>query len=126
MQYIVAFNPNLFQYLDTRDSKFFVATGWNRKITLFPDSPAMFNVYPSSEWPTEESGERPLHHDDVLSLACYPPHLLATSSYDGEIVVCNLQSGHVLHRLRSLELEEGDGRSVDKGKVCSLADAVSL
>ncbi|KAJ3056891.1 WD40 repeat domain 95 [Rhizophlyctis rosea] len=101
-------------YLDTRDSKFFVATGWNRKITLFPDSPTMFNVYPSSEWPTEGSGERPLHHDDVLSLACYPPHLLATSSYDGEIVVCNLQSGHVLHRLRSLELEEGGGRSVDK------------
>ncbi|KAJ3044600.1 hypothetical protein HDV00_001526 [Rhizophlyctis rosea] len=101
-------------YLDTRDSKFFVVTGWNRKIMLFPDSPTAMRVYASSVWPNE-ANPTALHQDDVLSLACYPPHLLATSSYDGEIVICNLQSGHVLHRLRAPDHEEeNSNRSIDK------------
>ncbi|XP_013918661.1 PREDICTED: WD repeat-containing protein on Y chromosome-like isoform X2 [Thamnophis sirtalis] len=38
------------------------------------------------------------HKEDILCVAQCPPNLLATSSYDGEIIVWNMISGHIDHR----------------------------
>ncbi|XP_078402252.1 cilia- and flagella-associated protein 337 [Cetorhinus maximus] len=41
------------------------------------------------------------HKDDILCIAQCPPTLLATSSYDGEIIVWNMISGHIYCRLQN-------------------------
>ncbi|KAL1768547.1 WD repeat-containing protein 49-like [Sigmodon hispidus] len=41
------------------------------------------------------------HKEDILCVAQCPPFLLATSSYDGEIIVWNVISGHVYCKLNS-------------------------
>jgi len=44
-----------------------------------------------------------------MSAAYCPPNLLATSSYDGELIVWNLVSGHLFCRLQSsVTFESGD------------------
>lgn len=52
------------------------------------------------------------HKDDVLCVAFCPPNLVASSSYDGEILIWNLISGHVCSRLSAgsmAETEVGTG-----------------
>ncbi|KAG2456686.1 B3GLT glucosyltransferase, partial [Polypterus senegalus] len=41
------------------------------------------------------------HKEDILCIAQCPPNLLATGSYDGEIIVWNMVSGHIYCRLRT-------------------------
>ena len=41
------------------------------------------------------------HKEDILSVASCPPNLLATSSYDGEVIVWNMVSGHIFCHLRA-------------------------
>ncbi|EGF77863.1 hypothetical protein BATDEDRAFT_27169 [Batrachochytrium dendrobatidis JAM81] len=107
-------------FIDMRDSMYFVATGWNRKITMFINDPDSLTVYPTFTWPdpTLSGGNVGRHEDDILSMAFCPPNILATSSYDGEIVICNLHSGHVLHKMRPIGKEEQVNRlkskSIDK------------
>ncbi|KAL2912296.1 hypothetical protein HK105_208211 [Polyrhizophydium stewartii] len=107
-------------YIDMRESTYFVATGWNRKITMFTDDPDSLTLYPTFTWPDPSLKGSALgwHEDDILSMVFCPPNILATSSYDGEIVICNLHSGHVLHRLRPLGRDEKinplKSRSIDK------------
>ncbi|KAJ3279292.1 hypothetical protein HK104_001582, partial [Borealophlyctis nickersoniae] len=104
-------------YIDMRDSQYIVTTGWNRCITAFPDTQNSFTLYPTVTWPPPPTPSHPhsppWHNDDILALAFCPPHILATASYDGEIVLCNLGSGHVLHRLKP-EPWGGGSRSIDK------------
>ncbi|KAI8923511.1 WD40-repeat-containing domain protein [Entophlyctis helioformis] len=110
-------------YIDMKDSAYFVATGWNRKITIFADDPDSLTLYPIFTWPDPQMSGSALgwHEDDILSMAFCPPNVLATSSFDGEIVICNLYSGHVLHRLRPFgkggahtHKSQPKSRSIDK------------
>lgn len=39
------------------------------------------------------------HNEDILSVAQCPPNLLATSGYDGEVIVWNMVSGHIFCHL---------------------------
>ena len=41
------------------------------------------------------------HNEDILSIAYCPPNLLATSSYDGEVIIWNMVSGHIFCHLWS-------------------------
>ena len=41
------------------------------------------------------------HKEDVLSVAQCPPNLLATASYDGEVIVWNMVSGHIFCHLQA-------------------------
>ncbi|KAJ3130047.1 hypothetical protein HK098_006759 [Nowakowskiella sp. JEL0407] len=85
-------------YIDMKDDQFIVATGWNRRVIMFADDSDSFTLYPTQIWPEEWS--EPLHTDDILTMSFCPPNILATGSFDGEIVLINLVSGHVIHRLR--------------------------
>ncbi|ERE76524.1 WD repeat-containing protein 49 [Cricetulus griseus] len=60
------------------------------------------------------------HKEDILCVAQCPPFLLATSSYDGEIIVWNVISGHVYCKLNpsspvdGQDHREGQDRSVSQ------------
>uniref|UniRef100_A0A8C4VGS9 WD40 repeat domain 95 n=1 Tax=Gopherus evgoodei TaxID=1825980 RepID=A0A8C4VGS9_9SAUR len=41
------------------------------------------------------------HKEDILCIAQCPPTLLATSSYDGEIIIWNMISGHIYRKLHT-------------------------
>lgn len=70
--------------------------GWDRTISVFRDNQLnSFYVYPS-EWKG-----RLEHQDDVLSEAFCAPTTLATASYDGEIVLWNLNSEQAFRHLSS-------------------------
>uniref|UniRef100_A0A3Q1F7K6 WD40 repeat domain 95 n=1 Tax=Acanthochromis polyacanthus TaxID=80966 RepID=A0A3Q1F7K6_9TELE len=65
------------------------------------------------------------HKDDILCVAQCPPSLLATSSYNGEIIVWNVISGRVQCRLVSPlpaqhQNAEGNFRSLKVNKECNL------
>uniref|UniRef100_A0A8C4ZBL7 WD40 repeat domain 95 n=1 Tax=Gadus morhua TaxID=8049 RepID=A0A8C4ZBL7_GADMO len=63
-----------------------------------PEDPRLLTS-PQPAWPDDLRGG---HREDILCLAQCPPALLATGSYDGEILVWNGVSGHIQCRLRSL------------------------
>ena len=48
------------------------------------------------------------HKEDILSVAQCPPNLLATSSYDGEVIVWNMVSGHIFCHLHAPEADDDD------------------
>ncbi|KAG5460245.1 MAG: WD40-repeat-containing domain protein, partial [Olpidium bornovanus] len=92
-------------YIDMKESQFIVTAGWNRHITMFYDDPDTFRIYP---WMTIRGTG---HREDI---------------YDGDIRICNLVSGHVLHRMssqpvldRSL-IEDPTTLSIDKGEMIFL------
>lgn len=73
-----------------------IVVGWDRTISVFRDNQLnSFYVYPS-EWKG-----RLEHQDDVLSEAFCAPTTLATASYDGEIVLWNLNSEQAFRHLSS-------------------------
>ena len=82
-----------------KDNKYIAATGWDRKIALFIDNQELQRIYPVAVWPRGSGLENGLHQDDIMSMVFCPPNMVATSSYDGEIVLCNFVSGHVIHRM---------------------------
>ncbi|XP_060554544.1 WD repeat-containing protein 49-like, partial [Ruditapes philippinarum] len=66
-----------------------VAVGWAKYVTVFRDTSFReFHVLPS-DW---KGGQE--HAEDVLCAAFQPPNILATGSYDGEIVIWNTNSEH--------------------------------
>ncbi|XP_070571095.1 WD repeat-containing protein on Y chromosome-like [Ptychodera flava] len=70
-----------------------VTTGWNRRLTMYID---LQDDDECRQWPIR-------HKDDILSLTSYGPSHLATSSYDGDIIIWSLETGHVLSRLNAME-----------------------
>lgn len=78
------------------------------------------------------------HKEDILSLSQCPPNLLATSSYDGEIIVWNMVSGHIFCHLHAPAPEgykdqscrcitDGTEDRIDVGRYWSAAtDRVSM
>jgi len=70
-----------------------------------------------------DCGQSRGHSDDVMSAAYCPPNLLATSSYDGEVIVWNMVSGHAFCRLHSpvtSEFEDNPGQSSYVGYTVTL------
>ena len=98
--------------------QYIAVTGWNRQVTMFYDNPDQFKAYPFASLPSEK--QIPVwHKDDILSMSFCLPNLVATSSYDGLVVVTNIHSGHILHVLNPLEYEGSNPafKSVDKGNL---------
>nr|XP_025044795.1 WD repeat-containing protein 64-like [Pelodiscus sinensis] len=96
-------------YADIYSNRYIISVGWNRKINIFPDlhSETSEGPCPQMDWiDRAENG----HKDDVLCVSFCPPNLVASSSYDGEILIWNLISGHVcshLNAISSAVMEDG-------------------
>nr|XP_014341188.1 PREDICTED: WD repeat-containing protein on Y chromosome-like [Latimeria chalumnae] len=64
--------------------------------------------YPQPHWMDDVNSG---HKDDIQCAALCRPNLLATSSYDGEVIVWNLISGHILCHLNSKSIVPFDKQS---------------
>jgi WD40 repeat protein len=97
------------------DVQYIVVTGWNRKVTAFRDFPDQYHVYPTTVLPLRGQ-EDVWHKDDILTMAFCPPNTIATGSYDGIIIVTNIQSGYILHVFNPFEyeVEPSINLSIDK------------
>ncbi|KAJ3160300.1 hypothetical protein HDU88_007978 [Geranomyces variabilis] len=89
-------------YVSLKSTPHIVTTGWNRLIQLFPANSDAVKVYPTLTMPAA-------HSDDVLTMAFCPPDLLATASYDGEIVLSNLEQRMHLPDAANLVSSGSDG-----------------
>ncbi|XFF83283.1 hypothetical protein AB1E18_009502 [Capra hircus] len=80
-------------YLEVNQNKCIIAVGWERRIDVYFDTPCDFHHFqkPQPHW-----------QDDLTSSVWLIVHLLlATSSYNGEIIIRNIISGHVYCKLNS-------------------------
>lgn len=73
-----------------------LAIGWDKYITVFrTGTPTQYHVEPV-DW---KGGQE--HQDDIQAAAYCSPNILATGSYDGEIVIWNTQSENATRKLQA-------------------------
>lgn len=115
-----------------KNISYIVVTGWNRKISMFLDNCAdSYTLYSKFTWPSSASLEKHAWHtDDILSMVFLPPSSMATSSYSGDIIVLNLNSGKITqqfnpHDNSKLEFPR-QKRSIDKCKNARLGHHKTL
>lgn len=83
-----------------------IVVGWAKHVTVFRDTSFReFHVLPS-DW---KGGQE--HAEDVLCAAFMPPNILATGSYDGEIVIWNTNSEHSSRHLTQRMKKRAKSRS---------------
>ncbi|KAL6471410.1 hypothetical protein MHYP_G00200600 [Metynnis hypsauchen] len=87
-------------YLQVHRNSFIISVGWDRRIDVYLDSPEDTHHVQRPQ-PSWQDDLRKGHREDILCIAQCPPYLLATGSYDGEIIVWNLVSGHIQCRFLS-------------------------
>jgi len=68
-----------------------VTVGWNKRITIYVDS---------SDDDTVQCLQ-PSHKDDITSVVLYGNNMLASSSFDGDIMIWSLETGRMLHCLNA-------------------------
>ncbi|XP_038200439.2 WD repeat-containing protein 49-like [Arvicola amphibius] len=106
-------------YMEVNQTRCVVAVGWDRRVNVYFDTPRDFHHFwkPQPRWQDDLSHG---HKEDILCVAQCPPFLLATSSYDGEIIVWNVISGHMYCKLNppspvdGQDHREGPDRSVSR------------
>ncbi|XP_059985526.1 LOW QUALITY PROTEIN: uncharacterized protein LOC132508994 [Lagenorhynchus albirostris] len=89
-----------YTYLKLSQNKCIIAVGWDRRINVYFDTPGDFHHFrkPQPHWQDDvNQGQK----EDILCVAQCPPILLATSSYDGEIIIWNVISGHMHCKLNT-------------------------
>ncbi|KAM8918798.1 LOW QUALITY PROTEIN: WD repeat-containing protein on Y chromosome-like [Lycaon pictus] len=95
-----------FTYLEVNQNKCIIAVGWDKRINVYFDAPCDFHHFwkPQPHWQDDLNHG---HREDILCVAQCPPFLLATSSYDGEIIIWNVISGHMYCRLNTPSPSDG-------------------
>ena len=103
---------------------YIVSAGWNRQISMFKDDPDALTLHPEQD---PQGGAKKWHKEDILAMAFLAPYMLATSSYDGEIIISNIDSGHMIHRLKSGDPDEKmKSKSVDACIMISFSDIFTI
>ncbi|XP_071951711.1 cilia- and flagella-associated protein 337-like [Antedon mediterranea] len=99
-------------YVEMNKNRFVLSVGWDRRINMYSDSMDDFRHVqnPLPKWTDDVKNG---HREDILSVAACAPSLLATSSYDGEVIVWNLVSGHIYCHLFSPPDSEYDHQQLD-------------
>uniref|UniRef100_A0A8C2XG31 WD40 repeat domain 95 n=1 Tax=Cyclopterus lumpus TaxID=8103 RepID=A0A8C2XG31_CYCLU len=92
-------------FLQVHRNFYVMSVGRDRKIDIYPDIPEdLHHVQrPQPSWQDDLKNG---HKEDILCVAQCPPSLVATSSYDGEIIVWNVVSGRIQCRFVSPFLAE--------------------
>ncbi|XP_070762639.1 cilia- and flagella-associated protein 337 [Enoplosus armatus] len=92
-------------FLKVHRNFYVMSVGRDRKIDIYSDTPEdLHHVQrPQPSWQDDLKNG---HKEDILCAAQCPPSLLATSSYDGEILVWNVVSGRIQCRFVSPLLAE--------------------
>ncbi|XP_053398693.1 WD repeat-containing protein 49-like isoform X5 [Mercenaria mercenaria] len=101
-------------YVEMNRNRYIVGVGWDRRINIYSDDLADSNIHhiqhPLPNWHDDINRG---HKEDILSVAQCPPNLLATASYDGQVIVWNMVSGHIFAHLKSPKPEEYEDQSLD-------------
>ncbi|XP_019353834.1 WD repeat-containing protein 64 [Alligator mississippiensis] len=100
-------------YVEVNRNKYIIAVGWDRRINMYFDSADDMHHFqkPQPYWQDDINHG---HKEDILCVAQCPPTFLATSSYDGEIIVWNMISGHVHCKLHTPTPTDSSGtKAVD-------------
>lgn len=94
-------------YLVLNKNRYIISVGWDRRINLFSDDNEDFHhvQHPYAYWKDDLVNG---HKEDILSITVSPPNLLATSSYDGEIIIWNQISGHIFCHIVSPFASKGN------------------
>eukprot|EP00079_Xenopus_tropicalis_P014991 XP_004912094.2 PREDICTED: WD repeat-containing protein 64-like [Xenopus tropicalis] len=87
-------------YAEINKNRYIMAVGWDRRINMYYDSENDLHHFQEPQ-PCWQDDLIRGHREDILCIAQNPPNLLASSSYDGEIIVWNMISGHIHCRLNS-------------------------
>eukprot|EP00116_Pleurobrachia_bachei_P001759 sb/3462021/ len=79
------------------DKNVIYTAGWNKCINVYRDDSETFHLK------AQTAGWRGgnVHKEDILTTAYCPPNLLATASFDGEIVLWSTETQKILRRFRS-------------------------
>uniref|UniRef100_UPI00398EFF58 cilia- and flagella-associated protein 337-like isoform X2 n=1 Tax=Pristiophorus japonicus TaxID=55135 RepID=UPI00398EFF58 len=114
-------------YAEIYKNGFIISVGWDKKINVFPDiqDGLCDTQYPSLHWADDAKNG---HKDDILSIVLCAPNLLATSSYDGEIIIWNFISGLIfchLHSPTSVVLQKLSGEELSINKVLCIRSRAS-
>ncbi|KAJ3017644.1 UNVERIFIED_CONTAM: WD40 repeat domain 95 [Siphonaria sp. JEL0065] len=109
--------------IEMHATKYIVAVGWNRKVTIFLDDTDSDKEYPYSTFPSGNEFP-PWHNDDIMCVSFTQPNILATASFDGGIVLSNVQSGHLLKRLKWPNHEVANiNKSIEKERLSNTQGA---
>ncbi|XP_022055851.2 WD repeat-containing protein 49 [Acanthochromis polyacanthus] len=87
-------------FLKVHRKSYVMSVGRARRIDIYLDIPEDSHHVQKPQ-PSWQDDMKNGHKDDILCVAQCPPSLLATSSYNGEIIVWNVISGRVQCRLVS-------------------------
>nr|XP_054598438.1 WD repeat-containing protein 64 [Nothobranchius furzeri] len=79
-------------FLEVQTNFYVIAVGRDRKIHIYSDIPQESH-HTQRSLPSWKYDLMNGHEEDILCVETCPPSLLATSSYDGEIIVWNVVSG---------------------------------
>ncbi|XP_028397733.1 WD repeat-containing protein 64-like [Dendronephthya gigantea] len=98
-------------YVVMNRNRYIISVGWDRTINVFLDDTSDFHHVqrPYIRWDDDLTNG---HQEDILSVVSCPPNLLATSSFDGEVIVWNMVSGHIFCHIRSpfqMDKPQGSG-----------------
>ncbi|XP_074650451.1 cilia- and flagella-associated protein 337-like [Tubulanus polymorphus] len=99
-------------YVEMNRNRYVIAVGWDRRINMYTDnSEGVHHIsHPLPNWADDIANG---HKEDILSVAVSSPSFLATSSYDGEVIVWNLISGHIFCHLHAPEPRNYEHESLD-------------
>ncbi|XP_011445499.1 cilia- and flagella-associated protein 337 isoform X2 [Magallana gigas] len=101
-------------YVEMNRNRYVVSVGWDKRINIYSDSVTDVNIHhvqhPNPNWSDDLKHG---HNEDILSVAQCPPNLLATSGYDGEVIVWNMVSGHIFCHLSAPIPREYEDQSLD-------------
>ena len=92
--------------------EYVLATGWSRKVSLWIDPQSLAEDQESAKPTLQAQRHMEGPKEDVLCMACYPELLLlVTGSYDGDIIIWNVETGNprahlVLPGLASMKPEQ--------------------
>jgi len=97
-------------FMSEGQNKLIVAGGWNRKVLVWRDDTT------SSAAEIEPDRRMAGHNEDIVSIAFSSPNLLATSGYDGTVLIWNMDSCVIKFSLSipNLHLLEVDQRAIWK------------
>ncbi|GAA6232708.1 WD repeat-containing protein on Y chromosome-like [Lates japonicus] len=98
-------------FLKVHRNCYVMSVGRDRKIDIYSDIPEDLH-HAQKPQPSWQDDLKNGHNEDILCVVQCPPSLLATSSYDGEIIVWNVVSGRIQCRFvspHSTEHQDAEG-----------------